>query len=122
MRLDDEHVSEMIAHGQTGDHLSACQHLVLFSALIFDIDKVQKRCKMLPQMPCWPPCAGWSLDLAVSTSTATKTFTGSYGKKRYGTEGLSMAGPVLLDAPVAMRRTGLTRLLLCKFEIRLLGS
>jgi len=68
------------------------------------------------------PCAGWSLDLAVSTSIATKTFTGSYGKKRYGTEGLSMAGPLLLDAPVAMRRTGLIRLLLCKFEIRLLGS
>lgn len=63
------------------------------------------------------PCAGWSLDLAVSTSIATKTFTGSYGKKRYGTEGLSMAGPLLLDAPVAMRRTGLY-----KFEIRLLGS
>lgn len=53
-RLDDEHVSEIIAHGQTGDHgcLSVCQHLVLFLVLmIFDIDKVQKRCKMLPEMP-----------------------------------------------------------------------
>lgn len=44
-RLDDEHVSEIIAHGQTGDHgrLSECQHLVfLLVLMIFDIDKVQR--------------------------------------------------------------------------------
>ena len=42
---------------------------------------------------------GWSLDLAHGNSLVTKTFTGSYGKKGYDVEGLSMAGPVLLDAP-----------------------
>ena len=38
------------------------------------------------------------MDLAVGSSLATKTFTGSYGKLGYGAEGLSMAGPLLLDA------------------------
>lgn len=46
---------------------------------------------------------GWQLDLAGPNSLATKTFTGSYGKVGYGAEGLSMAGPLLLDAPVTTR-------------------
>ena len=44
------------------------------------------------------PSEGWQLDLAVGSSLVTKTFTGSYGKLAYGAEGLSMAGPLLLDA------------------------
>jgi hypothetical protein len=44
------------------------------------------------------PSGGWQLDLAVGSSLVTKTFTGSYGKLAYGAEGLSMAGPLLLDA------------------------
>eukprot|EP00435_Cladocopium_sp_Y103_P007196 s1042_g2.t1 len=50
---------------------------------------------------------GWQLDLAVGRSLVTKTFTGSYGKLGYGGEGLSMAGPLLLDVQgTAPRRHG----------------
>ncbi|CAL1140006.1 unnamed protein product [Cladocopium goreaui] len=48
---------------------------------------------------------GWQLDLAVGSSLVTKTFTGSYGKLAYGAEGLSMAGPLLLDAEGKAPRT-----------------
>lgn len=47
--------------------------------------------------------AEWTLDVATATSSQTKTFTGSYGKKDYGGEGLSKAGPLLLTASAPAR-------------------
>jgi len=40
--------------------------------------------------------ASWQLDVVTAESLVTKTFTASYGKAAYASEGLSKAGPLLL--------------------------
>ncbi|CAJ1442524.1 unnamed protein product [Effrenium voratum] len=46
----------------------------------------------------------YTLDLADNTSLATKTFTAAYGKPDYGGTGLSVTGPLLMQASAAQPR------------------
>ena len=49
----------------------------------------------------------YTLDLADNTSLATKTFTAAYGKPDYGGTGLSVTGPLLMQARLKKARNHL---------------